>query len=175
MAFSCQSCATLCKEVRKWLVLRSFKCFHLHASFPPARVRRNLQGKEIKTPRAWENPTARLRQVHLWYWGVQSSSPKCQKYLQNFFLALLSIFPAQGGWGIWLQTSLGNRRAGSKAITFALGSLKASKGDEKGHVCEVKNTIKDSSSLNPCSWNGGLGQTAKCCRENNPPAFVWFF
>lgn len=57
-------------------------------------------------------------------------------------------FPAQGGRGIWLQTSWGNRRAGSKAFAFGLGSLRASEGDENGQVCEVRNTIKDSSSLN---------------------------
>lgn len=85
--------------------------------------------------------------------------PKCQKYLQNFFfrvfqLCFIFLLPCQVvDSGVWLQNSLGNYGVGSKALVFALDPLNASEGAEKGlcAVCEVKNTTKDSSPINPCS------------------------
>lgn len=85
--------------------------------------------------------------------------PKCQKYLQNFFfrvfqLCFIFLLPCQVVDGeVWLQNSLDNHGAGSKALAFALDPLNTSEGAEKGlcAVCEVKNAMEDSSPINSCS------------------------
>lgn len=55
------------------------------------------------------------------------------RVFQLCFIFLLPNPVVDGGGGeVWLQNSLGNCGAGSKAFTFGPGPLSASKGDEKG-------------------------------------------
>lgn len=115
--------------------------------------------KGNKSSSSMRKPCCQAMAGSLLVLGSPEQPPKCQKYLQNFFLecssfALYFSCPATqwiGGSGCkttWVTIGLDQ-----KHLCLVRAHLTLQKVMKRGcvHVCEVKNTVKDSSFINPHS------------------------